>query len=283
MALVATCGLAVLVAIGAFVVLHKRSAAPEKMAKNTVPASPAKDSQKDAAPKQQERPRVHSLPERPVSAPPKAPPEKQKSVAEDKTEPKTPDPQIGNEALRAAAASRRTLQAARFALGIPQDRGQAAQQLELAINVDQAISEQAIIDLLDGYLASHPQDAEAYLLLGEAYRKKGDVSNARKNFEAGFNRLTLTPPIPPRLSWAYSAYGYLLYNDRDYERAYVILTDALKLNPNDATILYNYGLTCLALNRNEELESTRAKLRALNSPMLVDLDRAVNNRPGTKR
>ncbi len=176
-----------------------------------------------------------------------------------------------------------------------QDRIQdAARLLERAVEVDPASKElryplvrlylnfpeleglDRSVTLLSDYLAKYEQDAEAYLLLGNVYRKKEDVSNARQNFQTGINKLT--PPIPERLSWAYTAYGILLYNDKDYEHAYTILTDALKLSPKDETILYNYGLTCVEMDLKDQLEDARAKLDALNSPRLADLEKAIKSK-----
>jgi tetratricopeptide (TPR) repeat protein len=176
----------------------------------------------------------------------------------------------------------------------------ASQLLERAIEIDPASKElryplvrlylnnseldglDKSVGILSDYLAKYEQDAEAYLLLGNVYRKKEDASNARQNFQTGIDKLKLTPPIPPRLSWAYTAYGILLYNEKDYERAYTILTEARGLAPDDETILYNYGLTCVEMDRKEQLDDVRQKLDTLNSPRLADLDKAIKSH-GTKK
>jgi tetratricopeptide (TPR) repeat protein len=137
------------------------------------------------------------------------------------------------------------------------------------------------ITLLSEYLAKYEQDAEAYLLLGNAYRKKDDVSNARQNFQTGIDRLK--PPIPERLAWAYTTYGGLLFTEKEYELAYRVLTDALRLKPKDEAALLNYGLTCIETDRKDQLEDTRTKLEALNSPKLADLEKAIKNRQAKRR
>ena len=73
-------------------------------------------------------------------------------------------------------------------------------------------------------------------------------------------------PIPARLSWAYNAYGVILYNENKFEEAYPYETQAVQLNPNDEASQLNFALLCLELGKTDELNAAREKLVAMNSP-----------------
>jgi len=132
------------------------------------------------------------------------------------------------------------------------------------------------VELLRDFLNKYQQDAEGFLLLGNAYRKSNDLSNAKVNFTQGFARVT--PPVPSRLSWAYNSYGYMLLSEMKYDEAYVYLTQAVQLNTVDELSLLNFALTCLELGRTEELNSTRIKLETMNSRYLPQLDQEIGRK-----
>ena len=140
-------------------------------------------------------------------------------------------------------------------------------------NEDELHRSQRAVELLTEFLSKYQQDPEAYLLLGNAYRKLNDVTNAKVNFKLGFERLV--PPISPDLVWAYTAYGNMLLAEDNYDEAYGIYTQAVKLNPNNETALVNYAVTCLHLNRTDELNDARARLEKMNSVLLPQLDEQI--------
>lgn len=132
------------------------------------------------------------------------------------------------------------------------------------------------IPLLTDFLQKVQQDAEGYLLLGNVYRKMSDLENAKLNFKTGFDKIQ--PPIPPRLSWAYNAYGVLLYNENKFDEAYPYETQAVQLNPNDEASQLNFALLCLELGKMEELNAARDKLVAMNSAQVAALDQEIERK-----
>jgi predicted Zn-dependent protease len=132
------------------------------------------------------------------------------------------------------------------------------------------------IALLTDYLQKLQQDAEGYLLLGNVYRKMNDLENAKLNFKTGFDKIQ--PPIPPRLSWAYNAYGVLLYNANKFEEAYPYETQAVQLNPNDEASQLNLALLCLELGKMDELNAARDKLVSMNSAQVAALDQEIERK-----
>jgi tetratricopeptide (TPR) repeat protein len=132
------------------------------------------------------------------------------------------------------------------------------------------------IALLTDFLQKVQQDAEGYLLLGNVYRKMTDLENAKLNFKTGFDKIQ--PPIPPRLSWAYNAYGVLLYNENKFEEAYPYETQAVQLNPNDEASQLNLALLCLELGKMDELNTARDKLVAMNSAQVPALDQEIERK-----
>jgi tetratricopeptide (TPR) repeat protein len=131
------------------------------------------------------------------------------------------------------------------------------------------------VDLLTDYINKFTQDYEAYLLLGDAYRRQGDGPNASANFQKGMDRLPARPEA--RLSSFFTSYGILLYASNDYEKARVQLTTATQLNPVDENAWLNLAMTCLQLGstRADEMTVARNKLAALNSQFLPQLDQAI--------
>jgi tetratricopeptide (TPR) repeat protein len=132
------------------------------------------------------------------------------------------------------------------------------------------------VPLLTDFLQKVQQDAEGYLLLGNVYRKMNDLDNAKLNFKTGFDKIQ--PPIPQRLSWAYNAYGVLLYNENKFEEAYPYETQAVQLNPNDEASQLNFALLCLELGKMDELNVARDKLVALNSAQVAALDQEIERK-----
>lgn len=132
------------------------------------------------------------------------------------------------------------------------------------------------VALLTDFLQKVQQDAEGYLLLGNVYRKMNDLENAKPNFKTGFDKIQ--PPIPQRLSWAYNAYGVLLYNENKFDEAYPYETQAVQLNPNDEASQLNFALLCLELGKMDELNAARDKLVAMNSAQVAALDQEIERK-----
>jgi tetratricopeptide (TPR) repeat protein len=133
-------------------------------------------------------------------------------------------------------------------------------------------------DLLTEFLTKYEQDAMGYLLLAKAYKQLKDPNNAKLNFRLGLDRVK--PPIKEDLSWAYNSYALMLWDENNFDDAYVYLTQAVQLNSKDDYSIYNLALTCLKLGRSDELNAARAKLEAMNSPKLSDLDKDIEaNKP----
>ncbi len=136
------------------------------------------------------------------------------------------------------------------------------------------------VTVLTEYLQKVQQDAEGYLLLGNIYRKMNDLENAKQSFKTGFDKIQ--PPIPARLSWAYNAYGVLLYNENKFDEAYPYETQAVQLNPNDEASQLNFALLCLELGKTEELNAARDKLVAMNSAQVPALDQEIERKKKKK-
>jgi tetratricopeptide (TPR) repeat protein len=136
------------------------------------------------------------------------------------------------------------------------------------------------VALLTDFLQKIQQDAEGYLLLGNVYRKMNDLENAKLNFKTGFGKIQ--PPIPQRLSWAYNAYGVLLYNENKFDEAYPYETQAIQLNPNDEASQLNLALLCLELGKMDELNAARDKLVAMNSTQVAALDQEIERKKKKK-
>jgi tetratricopeptide (TPR) repeat protein len=136
------------------------------------------------------------------------------------------------------------------------------------------------VGLLTDFLQKVQQDPEGYLLLANVYRRIGDLENAKLNFKTGFDKIQ--PPIPPRLSWAYNAYGVLLYNENKFEEAYPYETQAVQLNPTDEASQLNFALLCLELGKTDELNAARDKLVAMNSSQVPALDAEIERKKKKK-
>jgi tetratricopeptide (TPR) repeat protein len=136
------------------------------------------------------------------------------------------------------------------------------------------------VAMLTDFLQKVQQDAEGYLLLGNVYRKMNDLENAKLNFKTGFDKIQ--PPIPPRLSWAYNAYGVLLYNENKFDEAYPYETQAVQLNPGDEASQLNFALLCLELGKMDELNAARDKLVAMNSGQVAALDAEIERKKKRK-
>jgi predicted Zn-dependent protease len=128
-------------------------------------------------------------------------------------------------------------------------------------------------DLLAEYIAKDQQDGEAYLMLGNLYRKSKDLENAKLNFRLGFERIG--SPVPPRLAWAYSSYGAVLWEDGRLDEAMLYQKQATQLSPDDEVSQYNFALMCLKQGKEEDLAAAQEKLRALNSKFSAELDEQV--------
>jgi tetratricopeptide (TPR) repeat protein len=137
------------------------------------------------------------------------------------------------------------------------------------------------VSLLTEYLQKVQQDAEGYLLLGNVYRKTNDLENAKANFKMGFDKMR--PPILPRLSWAYNAYGVLLYDENKFDEAYPYETQAVQLNPNDEAAQLDLALVCLELGKMDELNAARDKLVAMNSTQVAALDQEIERKKAAKK
>jgi tetratricopeptide (TPR) repeat protein len=136
------------------------------------------------------------------------------------------------------------------------------------------------VALLTDFLQKVQQDAEGYLLLGNVYRKMNDLDNAKLNFKTGFEKIQ--PPIPARLSWAYNAYGVMLYNENKFEEAYPYETQAVQLNPGDEASQLNFALLCLEMGKMDEVNAAREKLVGMNSGQVAALDGEIDRKKKRK-
>ena len=137
------------------------------------------------------------------------------------------------------------------------------------------------VEQLSEFLQKFQQDAEAYFLLANVYRKLNDAENAKANFKMGFDRIQ--PPISPSLSWAYNTYGFMMIQEGKFEEAYQYETQAIRLNPGDEDSQFNFALVCLALNKTDDLAAARDRLLAMNSKRLADLDEQIESKKGKKK
>ncbi len=133
-------------------------------------------------------------------------------------------------------------------------------------------------DILTDYINQFSKDYEAYLLLGNVYRKMKDIANAKQNFRLGVDRVPT--PTPARLSWAFTSYGIVLAADGDYEQARVELTQATTLDPTDDNALANLALACLELNKTDEMMAARARLESMHSQYLSAVDDQILAKTG---
>lgn len=131
------------------------------------------------------------------------------------------------------------------------------------------------LTLLTDFLHTAP-DPEGSILLGNVYRKMNDLENAKLNFKAGLDKIPA--PIPPRLSWAYDAYGVMLYNENKFDEAYPYEVQAVQLNPNDQTSQLDFALLCLELGKTDEMNAARDKLVGMNSPQVATLDQEIERK-----
>jgi Flp pilus assembly protein TadD len=83
--------------------------------------------------------------------------------------------------------------------------------------------------------SANPKLAEARSLLGVVYWRKGLRDLAERSFEAAFRIQKNDPQI-------LNNFGFLLYENGDYEKATKYLKRAAKLAPNDPRIWNNLGL-----------------------------------------
>lgn len=100
-------------------------------------------------------------------------------------------------------------------------------------------------DLLQSFLARHPEDAGARLVLARVLVRLGDLEGAgaalRKVLES-----------QPNLVVAHYNLGHVAYRSRHYDEAETHLKAALELKPDLPDAHYTLGLTYLALQRYPE-------------------------------
>jgi tetratricopeptide (TPR) repeat protein len=155
----------------------------------------------------------------------------------------------------------------------PLDKELSYQIVEIYLNSKDDSRLPRAVQILNDYLTKSVKDATGYLYLGNVYYKRKDFDNADANFRKGFEQIS--PPYSPKLSWAFTAYGNLLFEQGKFEDARVKQTEALRLNPNDETSVFNLAITCLALKRTDEVGMQRAKLEELHSPLLQQLEEYI--------
>jgi tetratricopeptide (TPR) repeat protein len=100
-------------------------------------------------------------------------------------------------------------------------------------------------DLLEGFLARHPEDAGARLVLARVLVRLGDLEGA----SAALRRVLESNPD---LVAAHYNLGHVAYRSRHYDEAETHLKASLELRPDLPDAHYTLGLTYLALRRYPE-------------------------------
>lgn len=116
-----------------------------------------------------------------------------------------------------------------------QTNGSAPSSLGLAGKYIQGGNCQAAIPILGSFLASHPDSAGAYTLVGVCQSQAGQVELALESF---YKAIGLDPQFAP----AYVNLGNALLLQRKEEAALSAYLKATQLRPDDAIALYNCGL-----------------------------------------
>jgi Tfp pilus assembly protein PilF len=98
---------------------------------------------------------------------------------------------------------------------------------------------------LQGYVTQVPKDDQAFTMLGDAYRGKGDFANAVKSYEQAI-RLEYGDYLP------HLKLGTLLMENGKTGRALTEFEVAIKFGSNDPLTHYNYGLALNELGRKKE-------------------------------
>ncbi len=100
-------------------------------------------------------------------------------------------------------------------------------------------------DLLQAFLAHHPEDAAARLVLARTLVRQGDLAPAAES-------LRHVLKTNPDLVMAHYNLGFVAYRSRLYEEAEQHLQTACNLKPDLPDAFYTLGLTYLALKRYPE-------------------------------
>jgi tetratricopeptide (TPR) repeat protein len=110
--------------------------------------------------------------------------------------------------------------------------------------------------LLERYLASHPDDADARLVLARVFIRLGDLPAAAEALRAVLKSR-------PGLVVAHYNLGFVAHRARLYEEALVHLKTTIELKPDLPEAHYKLGLTCLALGRLDEAIASLEKAVAV--------------------
>jgi predicted Zn-dependent protease len=97
------------------------------------------------------------------------------------------------------------------------------------------------------YLTIKPEDAQAYYLLGEIYRQRGqqnDAGAAQKNYKKA---ISLNPSFPE----PHKAMGLIHYKDGDRRLAKIFFESCLLLSPDTPDKAYIQGYLKLCANNGE--------------------------------
>ena len=165
----------------------------------------------------------------------------------------------------------------------PRDKGLRYQIVQIYSNAKDESRLSKARDLLSDYITQVDPDPQALLLIGNVYYVLMDYDNADANFKRGF--LLLPPPIPQELSWAYTAYGNMLYEQHRYEDARVQQTNAVNVNEKSDEAQFALALTNLQLKRMDDVRAAVEKLTALGSSKAVELQALIDKSekaPGKK-
>ncbi|MBI4170052.1 MAG: tetratricopeptide repeat protein [Acidobacteria bacterium] len=111
-------------------------------------------------------------------------------------------------------------------------------------------------ELLQAYLARHPGDADARLVLARVFIRLGDLEAA-----AGALRAVLRSR--PGLLVAHYNLGFVAYRARRYDEAVEHLKASVELKPDLPEAHYKLGLTYLALGRQDEAIASLEKAAAI--------------------
>lgn len=156
----------------------------------------------------------------------------------------------------------------------PRDKGLRYQIVQIYSNAKDESRVPKARDLLSDYITQIDPDPQALLLLGNVYYVLLDYDNADASFKRGF--LQLPTPIPQELSWAYTAYGNMLYEQHRYEDARVQQTYAVNVNEKSDEAQFALALTNLQLKRTDDVRAAVEKLTTLGSSKAAELQALID-------
>jgi tetratricopeptide (TPR) repeat protein len=99
--------------------------------------------------------------------------------------------------------------------------------------------------LFEEILTINPRDSKANGRLGTEYAKTGEIAKAKQHLE-------LVAQIDPNDSYGYSMLGWIAYLEGNFEASLSYHEKAEELEPGEAKIKFQKGLTLIRLKRNDE-------------------------------